>query len=85
MCLDKKLQKRGASHTPVTTKEVFDNLHEEIADMLVCCDVLPPSTRQRYATLSRRNPSADERRQARQAEREGCLNEQNSILRRKRK
>ena len=32
---------QGASPTPVTIKEALDNLHEEIADVLVCCDVLP--------------------------------------------
>ena len=29
------------SPTPVAIKEALDNLHEEIADVLVCCDVLP--------------------------------------------
>ena len=32
---------QGASPTPVTIKEALDNLHEEVADVLVCCDVLP--------------------------------------------
>lgn len=32
---------QGASPTPVTFEEVFDNLHEEFADVLVCCEVLP--------------------------------------------
>ena len=32
---------RKASPTPVAIKEALDNLHEEIADVLVCCEVLP--------------------------------------------
>ena len=32
---------QGASPTPVTIEEALDNLHEEVADVLVCCDVLP--------------------------------------------
>ena len=32
---------QGASPTPVAIKDALDNLHEEIADVLVCCEVLP--------------------------------------------
>ena len=32
---------QGASPTPVTIKEALDNLHEEFANVLVCCEVLP--------------------------------------------
>ena len=31
----------GASPTPMTIEAALDNLHEEFADVLVCCDVLP--------------------------------------------
>ena len=31
----------GASPTLMTIEAALDNLHEEFADVLVCCDVLP--------------------------------------------
>ena len=31
----------GASPTLMTSEAALDNLHEEIADVLVCCEVLP--------------------------------------------